>query len=414
MIICVMVFALGLILLTKVIIDCRRPIGKSINNYMSETHHPFSYNTVDYVASLMCQNWYMCTVDISAAYRTVHINPAHWTYQSINWIIDGIPTDLHDTRLCFGLRCAPYIFTQLSNFIIRCMYHREITTIANYLDDFILFGSSFEQCQFFQRVLIRLLCSLGFHISWHKCTSPSQTVRYLGIIFDSNRLELRLPLDKLQLLREELLYFRGKRRATRHQLQRLCGLVAHASKLVRGGRTFSRRLIDKLATLTDNRRVRLGPDFVLDIEWWLQFAYRFNGITKRVLFNSGDGICCYTDASLSGYGMCCGTDWQAGHFDGETPASVYTLADNHGHWQNYELERFPDKDRNINLFELIPVVLAVRRWGKFITNQHLICYSDNTQVQACVNKGVSINRSCMTLLREILYKCSCYHSLFAR
>lgn len=85
------------------ITDCRQPLGRSINNYMKETHHSFTYNTVDYVASLMQRDCYMCTVDISAAYRTVHINPSHWTYQSISWSIDGVSTILHDTRLCFGL-----------------------------------------------------------------------------------------------------------------------------------------------------------------------------------------------------------------------------------------------------------------------------------------------------------------------
>lgn len=286
---------------------------------------------------------------------------------------------------------------------MRCMYRRGITTIANYLDDFILFGNSPDQCLVFQRVLIRLLCSLGFRISWHKCTSPSQSVRYLGVIFDSSSLELRLPLDKLQALRAELEYFQRKTRATRHQLQRLCGLVAHAAKLIRGGRTFSRRLIDRLAKLTDNRRVRLGPDFRLDVEWWLQFSYQFNGVTKRVLSNNGDGMCCYTDASASGYGMYCGMDWQAGYFGKGLPRAVSELNSSHEHWQNYEVEEFPERDRNINFLELVLVILAVRRWKNIIANRHLICYSDNTQVQSCVNKGVSINHSCMTLLRQMFW-----------
>lgn len=51
------VHALGVVSKTdgsfRPVTDCRRPLGASINNFMLETHHPFSYNTVDYVASMM-------------------------------------------------------------------------------------------------------------------------------------------------------------------------------------------------------------------------------------------------------------------------------------------------------------------------------------------------------------------------
>lgn len=137
--------------------------------------------------------------------------------------------------LCFGLKCAPYIFIQLSNFVVRCMHRSGVVSVINYLDDYMIFGRSWEECQHFQQVLIHLLSFLVFWASWHKFTTPSQVVRYLGIIFVSNDLELRLPVDKLESLREELLFFHGKTGATCHQLQCLCGLVAHASKHVSMG-----------------------------------------------------------------------------------------------------------------------------------------------------------------------------------
>ena len=50
------------------IIDCKRPIGRSINNFMDETFQQFNYRTVDQVAGNMTTGCYMASVDISAAY----------------------------------------------------------------------------------------------------------------------------------------------------------------------------------------------------------------------------------------------------------------------------------------------------------------------------------------------------------
>lgn len=167
--------------------------------------------------------------------------------------------------------------------------------VVNYLDDFILFGVSFDQCQYFQPVLIDLLGSLGFRVAWSKCSTPLNRSRYLGVIFDSESLELWLPDEKLGALRAELLYFKDKERATRHQLQRLCGLIAHASKLVRSGRNFSRRLIDKLNGLEHKNRICLGAEFRKDINRWLQLATQFNGVSRVIFYHSYD-VSIYTDA----------------------------------------------------------------------------------------------------------------------
>ena len=104
-----------------------------------------------------------------------------------------------------------------------------ITCVANYLDDFLIYGKDFEECQRGQNSLIRLLSDLGFMVSWKKCSSPSQEVRYLGIIINSNNLTLSLPEDKLVKLRNELQFFVGRNRATKKQIQCLCGIIAHCS-----------------------------------------------------------------------------------------------------------------------------------------------------------------------------------------
>lgn len=66
------------------ITDCKRPLHRSINNYMDETFKPFKYKSSDDVCNLMSPFCYMATVNISSAYRSVSISPQDWEYQGIS------------------------------------------------------------------------------------------------------------------------------------------------------------------------------------------------------------------------------------------------------------------------------------------------------------------------------------------
>ena len=129
------------------ITDCSRPEGISINNHMLNTFQSFNYITIDQVAANVTQGCFMASVDISSAYRSVSVREDQWTYPGIRWPLDEGLIPLWDVRLSYGLRCAPFIFTELSNFIARSMARMGYNCVANYLDDFLVFGDSFESCQ---------------------------------------------------------------------------------------------------------------------------------------------------------------------------------------------------------------------------------------------------------------------------
>lgn len=210
------------------ITDCRQPLGISENNFMDNTAQEFKYHSVDQVQEMVFPNCYSCTIDIESAYRTVSINPLHRQVQGIRhmmrWVCDSKEVLLLDTRLCFRIKSAPFIFNQISVFVVQCMMMRGFKMIMNYLDDFLCIGSNFDECQYIQKVFIHLLHYLGFMVAWHKCSTPQMVAHYLGIDFDSEKMQLHIPPDKLEKLRSEIKYFEGKSRATRKQLQRLWDL----------------------------------------------------------------------------------------------------------------------------------------------------------------------------------------------
>lgn len=86
---------------------------------------------------------------------------------------------------------------------------------------------------------------------------------------DSVNMTMSLQDRKLERLSQEIEFFKGRSRATIRQLRRLCGIMSYASRVVRGGRTFSRRVIDLLKNLpVGATRIRLSAQFRADLEWW--------------------------------------------------------------------------------------------------------------------------------------------------
>lgn len=64
---------------------------------------------------------------------------------------------------------------------------------------------------------------------------------------------------------------------------------------------------------------------------------------------------------------------------------------------------------NINVLELWPIVVGLQRWYPKLRNCTLVIYTDNTQVQYMLTKGVSSNKICMRWLRELYWICVIYN-----
>jgi hypothetical protein len=61
----------------------------------------------------------------------------------------------------------------------------------------------------------------------------------------------------------------------------LCGKLNWACQMVKGGRTFVRRLIDSLSNVNNrNAKILLSSEFFDDIAWWVKFMNMFNGTSS--------------------------------------------------------------------------------------------------------------------------------------
>lgn len=208
-----------------------------------------------------------------------------------------------DNRLSFGLKCAPFVFTCLSDFIVRVMHRYGYVKCTNYIDDFLVHGEDEESCNRAQKFLVHILRKLGFEVSDAKLILPSQSVIYLGVNINTISMEYSLPVEKLSRLFPMVESFQGRESATKLELQSLVGYLSHCSYVVRGGRVFTRRLIDLIRSLPHDRAVgQLGHEVKADLDWWFSFARIFNGRATIIQDQIVETMFICTDASQTGFG----------------------------------------------------------------------------------------------------------------
>ena len=294
---------------------------------------------------------------------------------------------MFDTRLPFGACRGCSIFHRLSQAVKRMMIRRGYLDIVVYLDDFLVIADTYVKCCEAQQVLIQLLGSLGFFVSWHKVYGPSTKLTFLGIEIDTMNCCLRLDDEKLKKINNKLCEFQYKVRATKRQLQSLAGLLNWACQAVRGGRFFLRRVLDMVNLLkSGNHKAKLGYAFKSDITWWRRYMIKCNGVVYYHAFDTN--IVVHTDACNVGGGAFSQGDW---------------------FYRNWSVDIPQASNLHINYKEVLAVTQAVEQWCHRWTNANVVIMTDNTVTKAVINKGTCKSPLVMKHLRRLFWEMELYN-----
>ena len=375
------------------ITDCSSPEHININLYMDDSCDKFKYHSVDDVVDVLDQYDYSGVSDISSAYRSVNVLPSHREFQGFQWDSGDGDVWYTDLCLCFGLKSAPWIFTQISDFCVKCVHKEGVGRCVNYLDDFIVLSSNYDNCAKAQDTLHSVLRNLGFIISEKKVSKPNQVTKYLGIIIDSINMTLSIGDDKLERVINCVNFLRGKSWCSRKLLEQTAGLLAHCATVVRGGRTFTRRIYNLLRdTKASCSRIALTILAILDLKWWGTFISSFNG-KARMFGKDCRVVVLTTDASSTGFGGYSEDDYYWGFWGDHNPVC--------GHQAKAPTE--PVYYDNINVGELWPVLKALHRCAPSWRDCIIEVVTDNTQVYHELRTGRGSNPTTMAWLREIFW-----------
>ena len=220
-----------------------------------------------------------------------------------------------DKNLAFGASISCKKFQTFSD----CLKHLvEFYTgrpglVMNFLDDFLFIGETEEICNQQVQVFLEVCEKINCPVAMDKTKWATPEIVFLGIMLNGESMTLSVPLEKkvkaLNLLENAL----QKKKLTIKQIQQLTGTLNFLNKAIVPGRTFTRRMYQKL-TITDKHgcklrqyhHVNLSKDFIQDCKVWKLFLSMNEvvGLCRPFLDFSESitsrNLTFYTDASLNG------------------------------------------------------------------------------------------------------------------
>ena len=364
----------------RLILDMSFPEGASVNDGISPSYCSLRYPSIDMAIRQILaagRGARLSKLDIKEAYRIVPVHQEDWSLLGMHWKNKYFV----DTRLPFGLRSAPKLFTALADAAQWLIQSRGVDCCLHYLDDYFFVESPHVTASALTTAT-QTLSELGIPLAPDKVQGPTTCLTFLGIELDTVAMTARLPDDKLHRLQSMLLAWQDRKTCTKRELLSLVGVLQHVTLVVRLGRAFLRRMIDLAkATKEYNHQVRLNREFRSDLQWWRTFLPRWNGVSFLLPgLKTAPDFTVYSDASGAwGYGAWCEPSLR--WFQGQWPPL----------W----------RDRNITAKELLPIVLAAALWGPMWQGRAVCFRCDNAAIVHVLHTSKSHEPLVMQLLRGL-------------
>ena len=366
----------------RLITDLSFPPEGSVNEGIDSELCSLHYTSVERVAIAAQQlgkGALLAKVDVKAAYRLVPVNPQDRLLLGFQW------RGKHyvDAMLPFGLRSAPKIFTALADALEWILRQHGVVHIDHYLDDFITMGPpGSDVCKQNLDIISATCADLGVPLAEEKLEGPSECLTFLGIEIDTRAGLLRLPAEKLTRLQRQLRTWAPRKVCRRRQLESLIGVLQHAGRVVRPGRTFTRRMIDLLSirgAQSSHHHIRLNQQFQADLQWWRVFAAHWNGVSVFPLARK-PALEVTSDAS---------GNWGCGAWSQKS-------------WLQYQ---WPDEalQRHISFKELFALLLAAVTWGSCWKGVRVQWYCDNQAAVRAVSSRSCRDQPMMHLIRCLFF-----------
>lgn len=154
--------------------------------------------------------------------------------------------------------------------------------------------------------------------------------------------------------------------------------------------------LEKIAGSNHCKTVLLHEAARDNLRWWHYSASLFNG--KSTIGKPKLEFKPTSDASSKGFGAVFQQDWFCCSW--ENSLAMLTNCDH-----LLPAPEIDEDDCNINVYELFPVLVSIRRWGHIMSGYNVTVVTDNQQVYYMVRTGRSKNHTCMSWLKEIFWCC---------
>lgn len=241
---------------------------KRLNKFIKTEH--FKMEDYRTASKLITAHSYMATLDLKDAYFLIPIQISHkkylrFRYNEILYEFNCLP---------FGLCTAPYVFTKLLKPVMENLRSRGFMSVV-YLDDIFVIERSFQDCQYNIQSTCELLQSLGFILNYEKsCLVPNKDCKFLGFIFDSKNMILKLPSEKKEKIKHRILQILNVNSIKLRNFAKVLGLLVSACPAIRYSWLYTKVLErHKYRCLLKNpnydQMVHIPDSLKIDLKWWL-------------------------------------------------------------------------------------------------------------------------------------------------
>ena len=372
----------------RLIVDLSSPHDdqkhESINSLIDKDMCSLSYVKIDDAIKAIKNQGkgaILCKTDISNAFKLLPIKPEQMPFFMIKWRESYYVY----TRLVFGCRSSPKIFDNLSQAICWIAENNYgVSIIFHLLDDFLTVQSPDSDGYRTMALLTHIFGKIQVPLSKSKTVGPTSVLEYLGIVLDSERMEARLPRDKIQRIIEFITKLLNRKSCTKRELLQLLGHFNFASRVIAPGRSFVSYLINISTSAKKlHHYIHLSKACKEDLLMWLHFLEKWNGISMfyEDKYCTSEAMKLFTDAS-SKLGF-------SAYFNGQ-----------------WFCESWPNNmGDNVSMAfrELYPIVAAAVLWGEQWKCKQIIFLCDNEATVNILNKGRSKCLLIMKLMRNMTW-----------
>ena len=368
--------------LRRLILDLSYPAGNSINCgidkdwYLGE-ESKLTLPSMDQLAEKVMKLGPGCKVfkiDLQRGYRQFFVDPA-----AISWLAYCFEEKVFfDCSLSMGSKSSARCCQMVTSAVVY-IHSKKGFFVINYLDDLGGAETAKRAEEAFQH-LRSVLYQMGLQEAANKTVAPSTIMVFLGIEVNTITLTLTIPPAKWSEIQEVLEKWRLFTVVTKKQVQKLAGLLNFACRCVKSGRVYLSRILNFLRTFRDQQVQKLNSEVRKDIDWWIEFAPTYNGVSLMLENNWSDPDEVFSsDSCLTGGGALT-----------QKKFVQWTYP-----WEIRKLRC------NINQLECLMVVVALKLLGGCLQRKKLLINCDNNVSVLAINSGFSRDEKIQNCLREL-------------
>ena len=366
--------------------------GQSVNANIPEELCTMKYPDFNEVIALCVKTGKNCKIgksDVSMAFQNVPLNSQSWRYLLLKAEHPESKKTCYFVEKClpFGALIPCKIFQEISDVIAHIVSCRAgHSENVNYLDDYFFVELMAALCNWQINQLLMVCGLIGFPVALEKTVWATTRMLFLGLSIDTLRQVVCIPAQKISRALDMVEFFinSNNKKATVHQVQKLCGYLNFLCKCIVPGRAFLRRTYSLVSSkMKSHHHVRISQEVRKDMWIWKQFL-EHQSIFCRPFMHfqplTAEEITMYSDASRNfklGFRAICEDRWTFGVWD-----------------EQFMMKYQP----SIEFLELFGVTVAVIKWISLFKNRVVYLFCDNQSVVSMINNQSSTCKQCMRLI----------------